>query len=286
MHGVTLASAGLLTLLIALADPSMSNAQQAAAHGEPQPKTSLELPIIVKKPIVVKKPAPCETYRRGPLKTESIAVYYEPAGQNPKAYNLTEIRFRPKYLPDAALSLPAEQTDLPNMSELFYIDLAGQPLPKPPRQIWRRPEEDMYFQLLINGLAYYPSPERMIAILSSSKSYTGKKHVENGVLVQDPVLFERTGEKSQGYERIVVPDAAESRIKDHELSVRLEADGRVGAVLECASAGTSSNPQCNLYEKVGVFEANISFRRSLMPKIDDITRHARAFVSCLTWKDG
>jgi len=286
MHSLTLVSTGLLTLLIAFAAPSTGNAQQATAPSETQPRTSLPLPVLVKKPAPVKSPAPCDTYRQGPLKTDRIAVYDKPLDIDSKAYSWVELHFRPKYLADRTSSLLIGQSDMPDISQLFNIDLKGQPLPKPPGQIWRRPEEYMYFELLINGLAYYPSPERMIAILSSSKSYTGERHIENGVLVQDPVLFERTGEKFQGYERIVVPDATESRTKDHELFVRMEANGKVGAVLECADAGTSPSPQCTLYEKIGVFDANISFRRSLMPKIDVIARQAQGFVSCLTWKGG
>jgi hypothetical protein len=231
----------------------------------------------------------CEPYRRGLLKAQQLATYYEPAFIDPNAYRWTEIQFREEYLPKmfrgSGFSLP-EQRDTPNISRYFEIGLDGQPLPKPPEELWRA-ADDLYFRLLISGLAFHRTPERMIGVLSSSRSYLAQVqagHMESGFYVEKPTRFERSGVFFQGFERITVPDGQDWATKDRELFIHTAANGETDGVLRCSSVGVFPSPQCSLYEEIGPFEANIGFRRTLMPQIQTLLHHMRAFVSCLTMR--
>jgi hypothetical protein len=105
--------------------------------------------------------------------------------------------------------------------------------------------------------------------------------MENGFYIEKPTPFRRTGAIFFGFEQVVVPDG---QSQDLEFFIHSNANGELTSVLYCSRIGAFPNPQCHLYEEIGLFEVSVDFRRTLMPQIEVITRHARAFVSCLTWK--
>ncbi|MDB5593991.1 MAG: hypothetical protein JWM36_952 [Hyphomicrobiales bacterium] len=265
--------------------------QQPPAAGMDEPMTSSPSAGSVE----VVTPEDCAFYRQGgPLRSERIVVYQQPAYLTDKDYYWTTINYRDEYLDKRTLAFQpldrrSDGTMPPKNNDAFTLDIAtGEPqkdgLFDPDRARGKRPQDYTHSTLLVSAHAYERTPERVIGIYSRSRSYRVDEdfvgHMEGGFFVHaNKPTYIRTGSVLVGFERILVPDGAP---ETGEFFIRTGAGGEVSSVLQCDTLQYYPNPLCTLFENVGIFKTEVYFSRRFLSLIDAIRSHSRRFTACLT----
>lgn len=146
------------------------------------------------------------------------------------------------------------------------------------------PMKYTHFNLLASAKFYERTPENIIDIYSHSKNFTIEDYfsgyLDDGYFIRTRKLnYILTKNIFFGFQEILIP---EKRFETGDFYIRSDLNGEVESVLNCNKLEQYPNPQCNLYEKVGIFAVSAGFNRSQVSHVNQIRYHARRFVACLT----
>jgi hypothetical protein len=221
----------------------------------------------------------CSIYRTGAIEHRRMPVYYGFPSADPSSFYWIDIWINPEYENTSGLAGLPRPDGLPDSSLLLDIDIAdGRSLTREYRVKTNVFKKTYFSMLLSSGMNHLPLA-RILRAFANFPPELGRDEIPKIV---------RTGEFVSGMERIDIPSYKPSKSETgprYDWYAEFDKADQVTALMQCRLPGSVPNPGCQLYEKIPYFEAKISqFRRNQLDQLGLIRKHARNFVTCLTWK--